>query len=83
MPRRRASSGYRVINLEKFRLARDGEQFGYAVGHRPMDAQRLSFVASRCSRSGGFARIVFSSSAERRVDLFSNIGISANPARGT
>ena len=25
----------------------------------------------------------FSSSGERRVDLFSNIGISANPARGT
>ena len=41
-PRRRASSSCRANNRESLRLAREGEQLGYAAGQRPMDAQNRS-----------------------------------------
>jgi hypothetical protein len=57
MPRRRAVSGCRAISLARFRRARAGEQFGYAYGCRPINAQRCIFLASRCSRISGRACI--------------------------
>jgi len=64
IPRRRAISGYRANNLEKFRRALEGEQFAYACGYRPIIAQRFSFPAINISRTSGLACISSISSRE-------------------
>lgn len=60
----RAISGYRAKSLEKFRRARDGEQFGNAVGFRPIKAQRCIAFASKSWRISGRAFMFSFSSAE-------------------
>ena len=57
MPRRRAVSGCRASSLARLRRARAGEQFWYADGCCPINAHFLIFIASRCSRISGLARI--------------------------
>jgi hypothetical protein len=63
------------------RLAREGEQFGYAVGQRPMSAHRFIFVASRCSRSCGFARISEFSPAEPTTQFLRKVEHFCDPAK--
>jgi len=77
-PSRCASSGYFASSLEKLRRARDGEEFGNAVGFRPIKAQRCIAFASRIRRISGRAFMFsFSSGEALRLSLqYSRLGVA-------
>jgi hypothetical protein len=74
-PSRCASFGYFASNREKFRRARDGEQFGNALGFLPISAHRCIAFASRSWRISGRAFMFSFSSSEPCVvsDSYSSL----------
>jgi hypothetical protein len=58
-PRRFPIWGYLASSLRRLRLARDGEQFGNAVGYCALRDQYRSLCAIRMSRTSGLARTFF------------------------
>jgi hypothetical protein len=57
--KRWAICGYFASSREKFRRAREAEQFGNAVGYCALSDQYLSLCAIKMSRTSGLARMVF------------------------